>query len=420
MRLGSPRHDGDFGCALLNPPTLSYQPDNVGTMTDDPDATEGAPEADVPIATQPITTASGGELSRSSAALTRSFRGIDILPQYAKIAEQLNFALTPSVERLLRDQFRVADFVTPNIFRGVELAATSQVANILANQTAISAWRSALRTDDLVKNVLGAHAVSLSVLDSKVLENLTRLSKVSVGLTSWAAALAPGATVLRGLSSTPAVAYRNYLADLPSTPTHLQLGFSVSAGHGVNGLVATEVLTGELTEDEDEEATERVVGEVIAPWREAPFVARTELLMVLGEVDPKVPTLLDGAWDDVGRQGPAALEKVATCAIEALDRSIRAAARDEDVREWLRDRGGEGSLDDGRPTRAARIRYLLRDRMSDAKLVVSQAESIVKLTDELVRRIQAAKHASSGNLATVRAHLVSVEAVLHELFAAER
>jgi hypothetical protein len=69
----------------------------------------------------------------------------------------------------------------------------------------------------------------------------------------------------------------------------------------------------------------------------------------------------------------------------------------------------------GRPTYATRARYILRDRGSQQKLVVSQVEAVVEQVSELRSRLQAGKHASSGSLVALKAHLVSTEAVLVQL-----
>jgi hypothetical protein len=69
----------------------------------------------------------------------------------------------------------------------------------------------------------------------------------------------------------------------------------------------------------------------------------------------------------------------------------------------------------GRPTYGTRARYVLRDRGSQQKLVVSQVEAVVEQVPELRSRLQAGKHASSGSLVALKAHLVSTEAILIQL-----
>jgi hypothetical protein len=64
--------------------------------------------------------------------------------------------------------------------------------------------------------------------------------------------------------------------------------------------------------------------------------------------------------DDLERDGPAAASKAAHCAVEALDRTLRAAAPDDAVLSWHATTGRPASeLTDRRlPTRALRVRFL--------------------------------------------------------------
>jgi hypothetical protein len=97
----------------------------------------------------------------------------------------------------------------------------------------------------------------------------------------------------------------------------------------VVGLVSAEVAS--TTTDHAPafgKAIEQIEGELVAPWLDGPAVARTQMLHRLGELDASVPELLHGAWDDVMRGGPAATAKVAACAVEALERTLRALAPD--------------------------------------------------------------------------------------------
>lgn len=169
--------------------------------------------------------------------------------------------------------------------------------------------------------------------------------------------------------------------------------------------------------DRLDEAVEEVEGELVVPWLSGPGQTRAELFDRLRELDTLVPDLLHGAWDDVVRAGPAATVKVATCAVEALERTLRALAPDEHVLAW-----GAGQTEpwtgldsNGRPTYALRVRFVLRERKGDRGLVLSQVDAIVGQVPELRSRLQAGKHASSGSLSALRAHRVSVEAVLMQL-----
>lgn len=329
--------------------------------------------------------------------------------------------LTPRMLDTIRDQLRIADAVVPQALLGFEHSATAAITQALAGNTALQTWRTSLLLDDTVRAVVQSQFSSLGI-EPMVLDSVRRASQVSVELSEWVTTISAGAEVLRGLSGPPADAYRGYLQDLPGAPTPTQLRVSLRAGHGVAGLLGTELLTGELDEEQLDEASRRVDSGLVLPWQEARSAADAELADVLTRLDPTVPELLAGAWEDVGRRGPAALVKIATCAVEALDRSLRAAAPKNDpaVLGWLSERGGPELIDsNGRATRTGQIRYLLRDRGRDARLVERQVESIAALANDVVGRIQAAKHASNGSVITIRAHLMTVEVVLHQLFLVE-
>lgn len=350
-------------------------------------------------------------------------RDLDSLIGYKKLAEQMGVAASLHLSRLIHDQLRLTDFITPASLRSFELTATSRIAELLGTSTALATWRNSLLMDDAVQRLIRSQtALSVKVIDLRLLDNLGRVAAGFVDLAAWAAAASPGSALLRGFSAPSIATYHGYVTSLASTPTRPQLDLSVAAGHGVSALVGTELLTGELDEEQNAQGTDRVERHVVSPWQHAPYAARAELLIVLQRVDPSVPELLSGAWDDVSRQGPAALVKIATCAVEALDRSLRAVVpRDSaEVLAWLEAGKTTGLISDGRATRAGQIRYLLRNRAGDSKLVERQVDSLIALANELIGRIQAAKHRSNGDVTSVCAHLVAVEAVLHQLFLVDR
>lgn len=71
----------------------------------------------------------------------------------------------------------------------------------------------------------------------------------------------------------------------------------------------------------------------------------------------------------------------------------------------------------GRPTYAARVRWILRDpdHKGQRRLVQAQVDAVVVQATELRGRFQASKHAGEGDVDVLRAHVVSLEAVLHQL-----
>jgi hypothetical protein len=112
---------------------------------------------------------------------------------------------------------------------------------------------------------------------------------------------------------------------------------------------------------------------------------------------------------------------IATCAVEAIDRSLRAAAPDSDVETWIPTSGRKPAdfcADSGNLTRAARIRFVLRTRTGDRRLVEEQAAALIGSFTMIGRRLEAAKHASELDVTAVRSHLMSAEALLIQLFIA--
>jgi hypothetical protein len=216
--------------------------------------------------------------------------------------------------------------------------------------------------------------------------------------------------------SAPAVsAFSSYVDARPTLPATARWREAVYAGHGTRALAASDLLL------DDPVACEPVVAEqveviAVEPWREGMLDVREELSRALADLDPEIVNLLDGAWVDVQKPGPGALVKISSCAVEALDRALRTSAPDQDVRDWAAGRGPRLLDGNGRPTRGARVRYVLRDRKGDQKLVEAQVDAAVAFINELIGRLQAAKHASVGDITAVRAHLVSVESALGQLF----
>jgi hypothetical protein len=219
--------------------------------------------------------------------------------------------------------------------------------------------------------------------------------------------------------------YGGYVGALPDRPTAGQESIVVTAGRGLTGLVATDVLAPsgrvfpdvELVRDTDD-LGRQVEDDVVCPWLSGPGAVRIDLLDRLSALDKGLPELLYGAWHHVVHPSPAHLVSIATLAVEVMDRALRIAAPESIVVSWVATSGAsQPYLDDkGRPTHAARIRYLLRDREGDRNLVEAQVKAIVATHSEVTSRLQAAKHASTGDISAVRTYLLTVEVVLAQLF----
>ncbi|MGI3224300.1 hypothetical protein ACRJ4B_10480 [Streptomyces sp. GTA36] len=127
-----------------------------------------------------------------------------------------------------------------------------------------------------------------------------------------------------------------------------------------------------------------------------------------------MPELLQGAWDDVHRAGPAAAVKAANCVIEVVDRTFRAAAPDEKVRAWHQAEKRPKAEWEGqdRPPHALRAKYLAQNLGEDRELVEAQADAFAAMSRRIRGPVQKIKHASRGDLARVKTLLLSAEYML--------
>lgn len=190
-------------------------------------------------------------------------------------------------------------------------------------------------------------------------------------------------------------------------------------GDGVTALVARDALVAS-NDKQLAELTAAVEVEVVEPWRAARARAGEELQAMLAAVDPKLAALFRGSWEAVDREGPGYLESGCHLILEGLQRTLTRLAPEQELRDWAAETGQRWHdlSADGRPTRKARIRYAMRNRSGERKLVAAEVEAVCASVDELAGRLNAGKHASVGSAAVLRANLVSTEAVLLRLLSA--
>lgn len=220
------------------------------------------------------------------------------------------------------------------------------------------------------------------------------------------------------LGQRPAARLGEYLVDLHPHSPERDLRVGLSAEHGVSALLTWDVLQHEQDEEAREEAADLFEQEVKPSWVAGPARGRSDLLAALGRLDKDLPDLLMGAWEDIERPGAAANVKISTCAVEALERTLRALAPEAEVLSWHREgRRPPEELSNGRPTHSCRVRFILRspELKKLRPLVVAQTESIVIQVNSLRTILQSGKHASSGDLRQLENALMSVETVLHQL-----
>jgi Predicted pPIWI-associating nuclease len=353
-----------------------------------------------------------GERLRSSGRLAAQIQSTTTSSSLERMAEQIRTATSPVAGRTLAEQLRVIDSVTPVRLQALQLRMTADIAKLALGNSGIAAWRSSLEAATRVQVLTTMHPAG----DPAVLANLVRTSQYSLRLSTRVSELDPTGRLIGSVAVPP---LRALASSLQAQPSPRRLLVASIAGVNVGAVMSAETLSGPLDDSVNDEIAGDARGQVIEPWREAPLRARELLYQRLSTIDPSVPELLDGAWDDIDRDGPAAVTKIANCAMEAIDRTLRAIAPDEQVLGWHTDTGRSiGELHEGRPTRPLRVRYALEGRKGEVKLGLAQVDAAVALVKALPGPLQAAKHTSDITVIVVQALLVSVEASLYYLLLA--
>jgi hypothetical protein len=228
-------------------------------------------------------------------------------------------------------------------------------------------------------------------------------------------------SMLRGATRSAGRLYDAYLEGLPPRPIRRRADVAQYAGTTQAGLLVVESLTsGQLGDDDRDELAEQMAPVVVLqPWQTGPAQAREELFAALAEIEADLPDWLKAAWDDVARDGVKAASKIAHCVTECIDRTLRAMAPVEEVVAWIEIVGVKtGWLDgpDSRPTRRAKIMYVMRKRSDrDAKLAVSQIESLIAFVQDLVKALQTVKHSEAPTTTIMRGWVMAAEGALSQL-----
>jgi hypothetical protein len=319
---------------------------------------------------------------------------------------------TFSAGSALAASLRMVDQLTPLNNMVSQYVLTSRALEQTVGYGTLTSWRSALEANGRIE----AHLRELAI-PSPVFTELAALSRVQVDLTDWAVLRSPNNGLLSATSGLPVATWRNVVAEYVDDAD--QLPVVVSTGRTNLALLGSDLLT---SPDADPgvvaEGANRVESDIVEPWAAARQQLTRDLYAMLAELDPRLPGLLNGAWDDIVRDGPAAVEKAATCAVEVIDRALRIAAPDDAVRTWHSQKSRPASEWEGRESAPQRLRvkYLCRELGGSRDLVVSQVEALGTVVKRLRGRLEAAKHASQGDLVAVRALVCQTESVLITLF----
>jgi hypothetical protein len=406
----------------------------VANVTDDQDTTPAEPQ-DAAGTEQPATGDLGDRVSRPvPPVLVELASRLNVVGESASRTMIANITriVSPAFEAIRADMLplwlveaqlmraaRIGDVMTPVVLRGIQLDSGAALSKIVLSDSAFTGWRSAMATQNMVASWAKTQNFGSQIaISSHFLEEMREVVSINVRLSEVLANLHPAHSAL---AVRPLDAYQSYLGHLPATLTRRQQVVSRAAGHGINGLLATGVLLEVEPEADVETLVPLVNRDVVEAWTAGPAAVRTELYERLRDLEPWVPELLEGAWHGVVNPAPARLVTIANCAVEAIDRALRAGAPDADVETWIPTSGRRQAdfyAESGRLTRAARIRFILRTRKGDRRLVEEQTVALIATCTLISQRLQAAKHVSEHDVVTVTCCLLSAEALLAQLFIA--
>ncbi len=251
-----------------------------------------------------------------------------------------------------------------------------------------------------------AHARMTKLIEPLDMTAITRdLTGVSDAVASIASMIRPPAIELSrdaaAIASSALGSWRTYVDALPAVLDVEALFDAQAATRGVLGVTATSaILLG------DEEAVD-----VAAEWELAPAEAREQMRAGLRQISPRLVVRLDGAWDAVAHAGPDSASQAANSAIELIDWTLRLACDESGLEAWIAEQPKPTVYrdDEGRPTRRAKISYLLRESKYEGDFVAATVGQLVALHREL----QKLKHTEGTHCVEAVGRLLpSVEAVL--------
>lgn len=307
------------------------------------------------------------------------------------------------------------------------LQATTALSDAIVGSRTLSAWRMSLQIQNVMSEIVKGPAFTMPTpwASESFRKALGGTVHRQVYMTDWLAQIDTGRGLLSEASSRPLSEYREYVGGLGDSPTRFELASSLHSGLGVNGLLGADALSSPAVLDDAElevEVADRVE-DLLTPQQAGRLDAFEDLRRVMTGVDAKVVEMLEGGWHVVRDAPPAAAEMAAQCAVEAIDRAIRAAAPDSEVEQWLPASGRpkkEWHSESGRLTRSVRIRYIMRGYKDEAKMTCTVADNLIALQMQTTSRAQAIKHASAGDLQLARCLLSTAEHILTMLFVVER
>ena len=341
-------------------------------------------------------------------------RGSWTAPEIGEIAAAVG--TSESVRQITEGLF-ASDIGRTRSLATQQLVATSGIADLIGGDKMMASWRQSLLSEATARSLVGTTALPGSSVN--LLRDIVGTNAATARVVRRYAELNKSTMLAPAISALPTRELRAFLARMPVAPDIDDLTFAVRASRGVAGIAAADLLAADGVVEL--EAGELLDAEVVEPWVSGPQKSRAVLLARLGALEGSIPELLQAAWDQVERKGPAAVSMAAHAVVETVDRTLRAVAPDEAVltahaagdlnKDAVYDKGGRLA-----PTRTGRIAFaLLQRRPGEAKLIAAQTKALAKTVSVVQEELQAGKHDSQGTVGLIRTYLVSVEYVLTQL-----
>ncbi|GAA3888463.1 hypothetical protein [Streptomyces sedi] len=294
----------------------------------------------------------------------------------------------------------------------LDLSAVTPV--LTSNLSVIFGTQDAFRSLTHINDILMHHTEHVS---SQSLRALADLSQHQVNLAGWAATTTRH--LLTGPSELSLRSWREVVTTIDSELNETTLHVATASGHAVLGLVGADLLTSDDRQGPTLETIERVEHEALAPHDRARLDTAAQLRSVLGRFDSTAPLFINEAWNDLHAGSPLSAEKVAYDVTELIDRTIRAAAPDEEMEPWLPTSGvpeSQWRSDRGNLTRAMRLRYIATTYGGDFRMSLNLHTALLVIIDRVTGKGQGLKHNSVGDRATAHSLIASTEAIFLTLF----
>lgn len=237
-------------------------------------------------------------------------------------------ATSDSVRRITEGMF-AKDIGRTRSIATMQLAATSGITDLIASDKMMASWRQSLLSEATARSLVGT--IRLPGGETNLLRDIVGINSATARVVSLYADQNKHRMLAPAVSARPTRELRGYLAGMPLIPDIDDLTLAVRASRGVAGIAAVDLLASPGIIGS--EAGDLFEEEVVDPWVSGLAASRTLLFGRLGRLDGTVPDLLREAWNQVERDGPAAVSMAAHAVVEVIDRTLRAVAPEQVVLE---------------------------------------------------------------------------------------